>query len=1530
MKTTLQKIFAVSLLTFLLSLVVFLSNAQTTQIFTGSGSWVCPYGVTSITVETWGGGGAGGAAPTTSSVGAGGGGGAYKITSLISVTFGISYNYVVGVGGAGNVSGAGGSGTASSFNGLYTANFGTGGGFGPVIGTSGVGGTGGTYNGGNGGSGILTGSGGGGGGAGSTGNGGNGANPTAGIAGGTDGGAGGAGQTTTSNGSIGITVGGGGSGALKTSGKTGNSGGNGAAGQIRLTYTINCTAPPAQPTALILTPGLNNIAGTFTAAAYADGYLVIRTTTAAAPTAPVDGITYTAGTSALGGFIESVGSTTSFNSISLVGTTQYWYWAYGYDNVSCVGGIKYLTASPLTGNAATVACGMPLNRAIITTPGTNNYNFSTLSWSLGHVPTSCESAEIVLNISTATAPDITTILWDVNFTCFNMTLTNSSSDPYVHIFQTNGTSTINILGDLFMRSPGANRFNRSVFSNQTVTTINGNLILGNPVQGALDGHAAIGSNGATPDQTYILKGNMTFNPRGYTTDEWTKFVFDKAGTQIITNNTVVSDTTQPVLFEKLIIGNTNASTVIFAGTTPDGYIENVRAAGVTIGVNSTLDLPANYSLTKFSAGFAEPIIMLAGAKLRLGGDKTIDVSGIVSTVISGSNFPTNFSPYTFDPTSTVEYYGSNGLTQTIYNGVTYANLAATNGSGSGRAVKQTTAGTLTVNTSFNINALADVYLGTSTGLGTSTAPVTSAGPLNINATGGLYCNANVVSGAGAFTMGNSSYLGMGHPQGISLLGNAMGNIQMTSSRTYNTTGNYIYNGLVTQITGGGLPTTVNDLTIDNPTTVTIATNQLVNGVDLLKQGIFDIGSTKITHNGTGTLISVSPTAKMKANLGIVEMKGTSGVAQNLSGSWFVNKTISSLINSNTIGITVAATPADTLLISSALLYGATNSIINTNSNLTLLSRDTATARFGPLGIGNDITGQVIIERYMPAVKSWRLLAAPVANASSPLVSASWREGVTSPSGYGTRITGPASFVGVDEITQRASMKYYDGLTNKYIDVNNTNTTKIGNINTGYYVFVRGDRSVAVNGTAAATILRIKGDIQKGTQVVNVLAGKFATLANPYPSGINLITTVKSNISNTYYAWNPNSLGSYNVGAFENYTFNGTNYLKVPGGTIRNTIQSGEAIFIQSNGAAGSVTINETDKVGGITTPVSRPSSTTARVGINNPTLEINMYTRDVDGSTYLADGVLMNFDDNYSAKMDNDDIRKISNAGDNFAIKNDANLLIVERRPYPTVADTIKFNLANTRINPYRFEIDPSVLNDIGLEAILKDKFLGSEIVVSLSNITNYNFNITADAESRAADRFMIVFNKLHPMRFVQINAVRNKNNTVSINWYTENENDINTYTIEYSKDGINFNEIGSQMPTANNKGNPHYNFIHNTPVDENNWYQIKANTIGGLQLKSDLAKIVTKETVLPAATTVYPNPVIEGNVHISFANNALGKYQITITNMAGQRIYTESLVLKNSDLQKTISLGSAATGNYQLIVKDDIGNSKKISFVIK
>ena len=54
-----------------------------------------------------------------------------------------------------------------------------------------------------------------------------------------------------------------------------------------------------------------------------------------------------------------------------------------------------------------------------------------------------------------------------------------------------------------------------------------------------------------------------------------------------------------------------------------------------------------------------------------------------------------------------------------------------------------------------------------------------------------------------------------------------------------------------------------------------------------------------------------------------------------------------------------------------------------------------------------------------------------------------------------------------------------------------------------------------------------------------------------------------------------------------------------------------------------------------------------------------------------------------------------------------------------------------------------------------------------------------------------------------------------------------------------------------------------------------------------------------------------------------------SVYNMNGRTIYSETLQLRTNNLKKTISLGIVAAGNYQLIIKDEKGDSKKISFIV-
>jgi len=81
-------------LVFLFFVFTTISFSQTVTTFNtaGTGSWLCPAGVTSIKIEAWGGGGGGGYARATNNGAAGGGGGGeYTYSNTITVVPGTTY-----------------------------------------------------------------------------------------------------------------------------------------------------------------------------------------------------------------------------------------------------------------------------------------------------------------------------------------------------------------------------------------------------------------------------------------------------------------------------------------------------------------------------------------------------------------------------------------------------------------------------------------------------------------------------------------------------------------------------------------------------------------------------------------------------------------------------------------------------------------------------------------------------------------------------------------------------------------------------------------------------------------------------------------------------------------------------------------------------------------------------------------------------------------------------------------------------------------------------------------------------------------------------------------------------------------------------------------------------------------------------------------------------------------------------------------------------------------------------------------------
>ncbi|MFY7885272.1 MAG: beta strand repeat-containing protein, partial [Dolichospermum sp.] len=646
----------------------------------------------------------------------------------------------------------------------------------------------------------------------------------------------------------------------------------------------------------------------------------------------------------------------------------------------------------------------------------------------------------------------------------------------------------------------------------------------------------------------------------------------------------------------------------------------------------------------------------------------------------------------------------------------------------------TTIGSLTVNntsfstangTNITVSGTTSVPSGQSLAIGgtlTTNGTATIAGTLQLNS-GGSISAAPTYSGSGStlkynssFVLGNewnssSSSVGVGVPQNVTVQNNST--LTMNSDRA---------------LTG--------TLTVSNGARLSLSGNTLTLGG---------------TVSGTGYLVGSSSsklTVTSTSSLGTVYFdQTTSADAAAISGT----NTLQNLVVSGSGG---SMTLGNKLNIFERLSVSA--GTLNTGDALVLRSVSGSSSNNTAYidQVGGTISGLVTVERYVhKQAQGWRAITAPVTynGVTQGYVSGNWQSNFGYSGNYGTRITGPAGGIGLDDVTVSASLMTYNSTTGAWNKITNTTTETLAGAtgdadNKGFFLFVRGDRTVTPNGsnpnTFVATTLAAKGKLQTGTQtfIYGGAANKAWLVGNPYACPVDMSTvTFNGSIPNFVYVWDPNRPSSYSgvTGAY--VTFDRSSWGAPTAGSTTKYFQSGECFFVVPTSASGvSIVFNESNK------NTSNQNNQTAGVG-NGLSDEFNIKLSYIktDGSRAEIDGVRAKFGNSYSTLVDADDAYKWSSADiENMSLLRNNASLVIEARPYITTTDTLFLNITNLAIGSnYEFKINPINFDASVSSCKLVDRFLNTETPISLSNTTLVSFNVSSVTGSNAAGRFYIVFN---------------------------------------------------------------------------------------------------------------------------------------------------------------------------------------------
>ena len=730
---------------------------------------------------------------------------------------------------------------------------------------------------------------------------------------------------------------------------------------------------------------------------------------------------------------------------------------------------------------------------------------------------------------------------------------------------------------------------------------------------------------------------------------------------------------------------------------------------------------------------------------------------------------------------------------------------------------------------------------------------------------------------------------------------------------------------------GGIPGATADIIIPS----SILTYPVITGTttvhDITIQGGASITVTAGTMQISG---AISNSGTFNVSAGTIQMNGSS--PQTIPADVFTNNNILNFIIGNN---TTLAGPQN---VTGAVSFTGSSHTLTTGGYLTLKSTAAGTASLADITnngtvSGNVVSGNVTIERYIPARRAWRLLAAPVCACSAPTLNASWQEGATSGNpnpGYGTQITGGAEVNGFDQgINSNAAIKYFNTTTNSFVGLPLSPGTNVA-ITTypAYFLFIRGDRSTnlaqGINAAISPTTLRMSGEVNTGNTPVTINAAGYTLVGNPYPAAIDFHTLTKSNVNDKFYLWDPKMAGASGVGGYVTLLWNSSSNsydATASVSAVSRYIPSGEAFFVESlNGSStGTLTIKETDKNNSGSDNLFRPV-------YGNERMRINLLAVNADGSSSLSDGVLTTYDTNNANTVDNNDAKKLYNIGENIGIAREGKNLAIERRLTIDGNDTTFLNMYTLKQQNYKLQITIDAMENSGLNAVLKDNYSATinNTVLNMNGVTDVVFTINANAASYAVNRFSIVFakQKTVPVTFTSVKAYRQQND-IAVNWKTANELNIKLYEVEVSATGSSFTKAATVAAIINNGASAEYTWLDANATEGIHYYRIKSIDLNGKEKYSTVVSVTVGK--VPGAIIVYPNPVTNGVMGLQFNNMPAGQYKTRLLNSFGQLILSKTINYNRGNTINKIALSNEmAKGIYSLEITNP-DNSKTIIGVV-
>lgn len=184
------------------------------------------------------------------------------------------------------------------------------------------------------------------------------------------------------------------------------------------------------------------------------------------------------------------------------------------------------------------------------------------------------------------------------------------------------------------------------------------------------------------------------------------------------------------------------------------------------------------------------------------------------------------------------------------------------------------------------------------------------------------------------------------------------------------------------------------------------------------------------------------------------------------------------------------------------------------------------------------------------------------------------------------------------------------------------------------------------------------------------------------------------------------------------------------------------------------------------------------------------------------------------------------------------------------------------------------------------------------------------------------------PVELVSFSAICEDNNTVTVNWTTASEHNSNYYSVEKSRDGLNWNILTTKTAAGNSIQLINYSVSDASDISGTIYYRL---TQVDLDAASKVYDIVSTNCLMDQQLSflAYPNPS-NGQFTVKIENAVGGMYALEITDVFGKAIEEQTIDLEIGTTLEKMNSEGLQTGVYLLQFKQDGQSIQQQKIVIE